>query len=291
MEPTPNPAPHTEVLPRHMIRAVSIDSARRAWVSAASFIGLGIMVVSIIRLVARLFSQHLDSETILSDVSQGSIGAISISIDDSHTAPIALLPFMAIAGIAMLIQLSMFVSGITAAGTSRTYLGAGMSRISILHTHGVGGILASGGIAVAAFVVALGAMAVDGSLSGALRLPSDGTLAVLGIAATAQDPLPFFWWTLPVLAFIGALTPFIAGFTIAIAYVRLHWFIPTTALIAASWLASFMEDHGAFAALGTWGGTDGTGAILARAFAILSGVAVVGSLISYFSLRRLRIRR
>jgi hypothetical protein len=198
----PTALPHP-AFPHTMMRAVSIRSARSAWASAASFIGVGILVAIAIPLVARVFSRSLDSEDLLSGLSQGSIGAMTISITDPQAARKALLAFMALAGVSILIQISAFVSGIVAASTSRTYLGAGMSRPAILLAHTGGAVLAALGIAAAAFILSLGAMAVEGTFSGDLHLPAGGTLEIVGIAANSHNPLPMFWWIVPVLAVHG----------------------------------------------------------------------------------------
>lgn len=211
--------------------------------------------------------------------------------------------WLLIVGLFIVISLvTSFVTAITNASLTRTYLGAGLPRKSTLATFASSWIIGALAAAVGLLIIALITMAIYGDFSGTLFLKDaaapDGqdVKTILGFSGSVVTSLaaPQVLWFAPIAFFAGLLTAAFSGYAIAIVFVRFPWWLPIGVAVVVQVVVSTLSKWMEFPAIDRFplASTDSlAGNLLVSLGWTLLGWLIVGSVLAFISLRRLPIRR
>lgn len=225
MEPTPDlysrPAPQPQAgATGPALKPLTLWLARDHIKSVVWISGITAVVIAVLHLLLTPVSNFLDIQVMAND------GFIISAESSSHTIMIGELNVSWLVYSApFVISLSIggFVIGIIGAAVTRTHLGAGLARRSIVAINFMSWALAAAIVAAATLLVSIAAMVISGNFSGTL---STFQLEESSLSVVFTGIL----WIAPVMAFMGLMISYSLGYAISLAYVRLHWIVPTAAL-------------------------------------------------------------
>ena len=239
-----------------------------------------------VSVVLAAFGMHLFTDIVVSDIPNE---IRSITLNPATTSVV--LPILL--GVTIAIVISAFVEGATSGGTSRTFLGAGMKRASIVWTNIVSWVVPSFCLALISLAVSLGVMANNRDFSGDLR-GSESFRAHFGrVIVDSTTPLHGFWWVFPLLVFGWLMFAHWIGYVAAMIFVRIHWSIPVILLILGpnliSWIWVWLKLPQITIPMAHV--SDPMMDILLQGLQVFLYSAVVGGLAVWLLMRRLPIRR